>query len=59
MKTNKSDQILAENIGQSKETPMNATAKAFDQFIRDNDLYTNSRIIKEILLYKGLAVIHV
>ena len=34
---------------QSKECPLNATARAFDQFIKDNKLYKESCIIKEIL----------
>ena len=48
-KKQNSDSQLSEISKQAKGTPLNATAKAFDQFIRDNKLYTKSRIIKEIL----------
>ena len=43
------DSTSSRNYKQLKKTPLNATAKAFDQYIRDNELYTNSRTIKEIL----------
>ena len=36
-------------IKQPKEYPLNATARAFDQFIKDNKLYKESCTIKEIL----------
>ena len=43
------DSTRSKNYKQLKKIPLNATAKAFDQYIRDNELYTNSRTIKEIL----------
>ena len=48
-KKQNSDSKLSKLNKQTKGTPQNATAKAFDQFIRDNKMYTKSKTIKEIL----------
>ena len=48
-KKKSSDSTPSKNNKLLKKTPLNATAKAFDQFIKDNKVYTNSRTIKEIL----------
>ena len=48
-KKQNSDSKLFKLNKQTKGSPLNATAKAFDQFIRDNEMYTKSRTIKEIL----------